>query len=164
MYKAIALFAAFGLTACTEAPGAFPPLGKRPIESRSDAEPAPPAADTAPDPALDREIAALTASIDANRAAFDAGAAKAEAAAKVPGAQSVGSDSWVGAQAAIADIDTLRGDSLGYVVDLDKLAADRSESGKDPYAPLDAARTRAQKQYDGEAAKIAAIKAIIGEK
>ncbi len=164
MLKAIALLAAFGLVACTEAPGTFPPLSKRPIESRSDAEPAPPAADTAPDPALDKEIATLTAALDANKAAFDAGAAKAETAARVPGAQSVGSDAWVGVQAAIAEIDTLRGDTLGQLVDLEKLATDRGDNGMQPYAPLDAARARAQSQLDGQVAKIAAIKASIGEK
>ncbi|MES2095698.1 MAG: hypothetical protein V4459_02980 [Pseudomonadota bacterium] len=165
MNRSIVLLLAFFSTGCLEATDKYPSLAQRPIETRSDAEPAPaPAAAPAPDAALDAKVAAFDAAIGKNAGDFATAAARADTAAKAPGAQAVGSDSWVGAQAGLADLESLRGDMLGTLTDLEKLATDRGEAGVAPYPALDAARVRAQAQLDLELAKIAAIKALLGEK
>lgn len=162
MFKRIAPFAALAVAACTT-PGAYPSLALRPIETRSDDVVAPPPAAVVADPALDQKIATLTGTLAGNDAAFATGAVKAESAAKVPGAQSVGSDPWVGAQAAIADLGVLRGDTLGMMTDLEEMVGDRGVAGLPPYPSLDAALARARAQLDMQEKKIAAIKAILGE-
>ena len=164
MFKPFALALVLVAAGCTEPSGKYPSLALRPIESRSDAEVTPPVAPVAADPALDQQIATTTATLATNNGAFASGAAKAEAAAKRPGSQSVGSDTWVAAQAALADIDALRADTMGIQVDLERLATDRGEAGTAPYPALDDARAKAQAQLDAQIARIAAIKAILGEK
>ena len=160
----LALAPAVIATGCTEPPGAYPSLAPRAVENSLIGDPVVVQPAATPDAALDAKVAALTATLDTNNAAFTTGAAKAEAAAKSPGAQSVGSDSWVSAQAALADIDALRADTLGIQVDLEQLATDRGRNGAPPYPTLDAARARADTQSDAQVARIAAIKAILGEK
>jgi hypothetical protein len=165
MNRSIVLVLAFVTTGCLEATDKYPSLAQRPIETRSDAEPeAAPAAAPAPDAALDAKVAGYDATIAKNASDFTAAAARADTAAKAPGAQAVGSDTWVGAQAALAEIESLRGDMLGTLTDLEKLATDRGEASVAPYPALDAARARAQTQLDLELTKIASIKALLGEK
>jgi hypothetical protein len=164
MQKRIALLLVLGLAGCTEAPGAYPSLALRPIESRTDAEPEVVTPVATPDPALDRKIAAIGAKLSASDAAFSASAATAETAARVPAAQAVGSNEWVRAESALADLDSLRADTLGAVTDIDQLTAERGVAGDPPYPALDDARARAQAQLGAQQAKIAAIKAILGEK
>jgi hypothetical protein len=165
MNRSIALVLAFLTTGCLEATDKYPSLAQRPIETRSDAEPEPaPAAAPAPDAALDTKVAAYDAAIAKNASDFAAAAVRADASARAPGAQAVGSDSWVGAQAVLAEIESLRGDMLGALTDLEKLATDRGEAGVPPYPALDTARARAQTQLELEMTKIAAIKVLLGEK
>lgn len=163
MFKRIAPFAAIMLAACTT-PGEYPSLALRPIETRTDDVVAPAPAPVVADPALDQKIATLTGTLASNDAAFAAGAVKAEAAAKVPGAQAIGSDAWVGAQAAIAELGVLRGDTLGLMTDLEELSGDRGAAGLAPYPALDIALAKARTQLDAQEKRIAAIKAILGEK
>ena len=168
MNRSIALVLAIllpGLTSgCLEATDKYPSLAQRPIETRSEAEPEPAPVVVAPDAALDAKVAGYETAMAKNVSDFAAASARADTAAKAPGAQAVGSDSWVGAQAALAEIESLRGDMLGTLTDLEKLATDRGEAGVPPYPALDAARAKAQAQLDMELAKIAAIKALLGEK
>jgi hypothetical protein len=164
MSKRIAMFLALGLVGCTEAPGAYPSLALRPIESRSDAEPEVATPVAAPDAELDKKIAAIDAKLGASEAAFSASAATAEAAARAPAAQAVGSNEWVRAESALADLDSLRVDTLGAVTDLDQLTSERGVAGDPPYPALQAALAKAQAQLDVQQKKIAAIKAILGEK
>lgn len=164
MFKPFALVLILLTAGCAEAQGKYPSLALRPIESRSDAEVDTPPAPLVADPALDQKIATLTTALATNDTDFTAGAAKAEAAARKPGSQSVGSDAWVAAQAALADIDALRADTLGIQVDLERAATDRGEAGAPPYPTLDDARAKAQAQLDAQVARMDAIKAILGEK
>ncbi len=163
MFKRIVPLAALSLAACATS-DAYPSLALRPIELRGDAVAAPAPAPVAPDPALDQKIAALSGQLATNDAAFTAGTAKAEAAIKVPGAQAIGSDAWVGAQASIADLGVLRGDTLGYQTDLEQLAGDREAAGLPPYPTLDTLLTQARGQLEAQDKKIAAIKLALGEK
>ena len=164
MHKRIALLLAVGLAACTETPGAYPSLALRPIESRSNAEPEIVTPVAEPDAALDKKIAAIGARLAASEAAFGASAATAESAARTPAAQAVGSNEWVRAESALADLDSLRVDTLGAVTDIDQLSAERGVAGDPPYPALDDARAKAQAQLDAQQKRIAAIKAILGEK
>ena len=164
MQKRIALLLALGLAGCTEAPGAYPSLALRPIESRSNAEPETVTPAAAPDPALDKKVAAIREKLAVSASAFDASAATAEAAARKPAAQAVGSNEWVNAESALADLDSLRVDTLGAVSDLDQLSGLRGVAGDPPYPALEDARTAAQAQLDAQQKRIAAIKAFLGEK
>jgi hypothetical protein len=152
-------------TACTEARGVYPSLALRPIESRSDAEPvAPPPGPVAADPALDTQIATAMAAVDKAHAAYATAADKAESAAGKPGSQLVGSDSWVGAQAALADLDAQRSETLTASSSLEQLITGRGVAGEPPYPPLDDAYAKAQAVADAEVKRTAAIKARLGEK
>ena len=164
MKTRIALLLALGLVGCTETPGAYPSLALRPIESRSNAEPEMVTPVAAPDAELDRKIAAIATKLAASEAAFAASAATAETAARTPAAQAIGSNEWVSAESALADLDSLRVDTLGAVTDLDQLSAERGVAGDPAYPALDDARARAQAQLEAQQKKIAAIKAILGEK
>lgn len=152
-------------TACTEAPGVYPSLALRPIESRSDAEPAAsPQGPVTPDPALDARIATTLAAADKAHAAYAAAADKTESAASKPGSQLVGSDSWVGAQAALADLDAQRNETLTATAQLEQMVTDRGLAGELPYPTLDDAYAKAQALVDAEIKRTAAIKARLGEK
>lgn len=164
MSKRTAILLMLGLVGCTEAPGTYPSLALRPIESRSDAEPEVVTPVAEPDPELDKKIAAIVAKLGASEAAFAASAATAESATRSPAAQAVGSDEWVRAESALADLDSLRVDTLGAVTDLDQLAGERGVTGDPPYPALDEARAKAQAQLEAQQAKVAAIKAVLGEK
>ena len=164
MSKRIAILLTLGLVGCTEAPGTYPSLALRPIESRSDAEPEVVTPVAAPDAALDKTIAAIGAKLGASEAAFAASAATAESAARSPAAQAVGSNEWVRAESALADLDSLRVDTLDAITELDQLTAERGVAGDPPYPTLDDTRTKAQAQMETQQTKISAIKAILGEK
>lgn len=149
---------------CAEQTDKYPSLALRPIETRSDAEPVAPVVAATPDAALDAQIGTLTAKLAQIDRDFVAGAAKADAAARTKGAQATGSDQWLAAQSLLAELEGLRGDSLGMVADLERMVTDRGTAGQPPYPALDELRAKAQAQVDGEIEKIAAIKAQLGEK
>jgi hypothetical protein len=164
MSKRIVMFVALGLVGCTEPPGTYPSLALRPIESRSDAEPEVVTPVAAPDAELDKKVAAIGAKLAASEAAFAASAATAESAARSPAAQAVGSNEWVRAESALADLDSLRVDTLDAITELDQLTSERGVAGDPPYPVLDDTRAKAQAQMETQQTKITAIKAILGEK
>jgi len=151
-------------TACTESTDKYPSLAPRPIESRSDAIATPPAPIATPDAALDAQLASRAAKLAQIDRDFAAGAARAETAAKARGALAVGSDQWVAAQSELAQLEGLRGDALGEVSDLERMVTDRGAAGAPPYPTLDDLLAKAQVQVDAEVTRIAAIKAMLGEK
>ena len=165
MLRALSLSLFILAAGCTEAPGVYPSLAKRPIESRPDTPPEPPAPETAkPDPALDAQIRTLLAQLAKADSDFADAAAKVERAAAVSGSRTVGSDAWIGAQAALADLEMRRGDSQSVLTDLERLVTDRGVAGEPPYPALDAARAKAQAQADAQNARLSAVKARLGEK
>ncbi|MEH3104013.1 MAG: hypothetical protein PGN12_08915 [Sphingomonas phyllosphaerae] len=139
------------LAACASDPTVYPSLAPRPVEKLGFAEPATPApAPAAQDPALDSKLAAITAKGTAAARDFDRAAAKAETLARAARGAKVGSDAWIAAQTAIADLDALRssyGDSVGA---LDELASTRAAALQPAYPALEqslaAARATAQAQ------------------
>ncbi|WP_299424191.1 hypothetical protein [Sphingomonas bacterium] len=158
------LFLVVLLAAGCAAADKYPSLALRPIESRSDDEVVTPVAAATPDAALDAQLGTVSAKLAKIDTDFAAISARADTAAKAPGAQAVGSDQWLAAQSALAEMDGLGGDTLGTVSDLEQMTTARGEAGQPPYPALDALRARAQDQADAETAKVAAIKALLGEK
>jgi hypothetical protein len=156
----LVLFAA----GCAQSTDKYPSLALRPIETRSEAETVTPAPEATPDAALDANLATMSAKLAQLDTDFTATAAKADAAASARGAQATGSDQWLAAQGALAELEGMRGDTLGAVTDLEKLITGRGEAGQPPYPALDALRDKAQAQFDAEGAKIVAIRALLGEK
>jgi hypothetical protein len=159
----LAAFAGFALTVsgCAERHATqYPSLLPRPIESRSDAEPpAAPVAAAEPDPALDKRIADTVASLDGAKKDFAIGAARAEALAKAAQGQPVGSDRWLDAQTALAELDVFRATASAALTDLEDATIARAAEGKPPYPTLEAAREAAQAELDMETAKIETVQA-----
>ncbi len=159
MFRALAPLAPLALlAACASDPTVYPSLAPRPVEKLGFAEPAtPPPAPTAQDPALDRELAAIT--VKGNTAArdFDKAAARAETLARAARGAKVGSDAWITAQTAIADLDALRssyGDTVGA---LDDLAVLRAAALQPAYPALEQALVDARATAQTQTERIDAL-------
>lgn len=140
--------------------GGYPSLGPRAVERTGFEEPAvaAPAPVTA-DPALDAKLAEVAGRLDAVAKGYATDAGRAEAAARVAGARTVGSEAWLTAQTALAALDDWRAQASGLTTDLEALAGEREGSVGTPYPALDALRTRAAAEADREAAGIASLSA-----
>jgi len=163
MKRFVAPLIVLSAAGCAQPTDKYPSLALRPIESRSDAETVTPVPEATPDAALDTQLAAMKSKLARIDADFATTTAKADAAAQARDARTTGSDQWLAAQGSLAELEGLRGDTMGMVADLEKMIADRGEANQPPYPALDALRTRAQTQVDSEIEKIAAIKARLGE-
>ncbi|MEG3086064.1 hypothetical protein [Sphingomonas sp. PB4P5] len=141
----------------------FPSLLPRPIESRSDAEPVAPVVVAEPDPALDAQIATTMAAVETSTRDFAAAAARAESAARAARGAAVGSDRWLDAQTALADLDVFRADSSALVTGLDDAQIARAVDGKPPYPALETARAAAHAALDAQTARITAVQASLPE-
>ena len=127
------------LAACTTPNGEYPSLLPRPIESRDDAEPVRPDPVAAPDAALDSRIAQKrSAAADAAKR-FQAAAGAAESRVAVARGVPAGSEAWVAAQTALADLDAIRSETVELVTDLEEIASARAQAGTAAYPALDAA-------------------------
>jgi hypothetical protein len=140
----------------------YPSLLPRAIETRSDAEPAvaPPAAVVA-DPAIDAKLASYATSLAKTDRAFTPAADRAEAAARVAQGGAVGSDHWLDAQTALAELDTYRSDLSALLTDIEQLAIDRAAAGQPDYPGLEELRVKVKASSDAESARIAAIQAML---
>lgn len=139
----------------------FPSLLPRAIEKRSDAEPVVEVPVAAPDPALDARIATTQAAMTSGKRDFAMAAARAESATRAARGAAVGSDRWLDAQTALAELDVFRATSSGLVTDLDELLVARAADGKPPYPALDTARAAAQAELDAETAVIGRLQAAM---
>jgi len=148
---------------CTGADTAhYPSLLPRPIEARSDAEPAPPPPVAAvADPALDAKLAGYAASLDKTDKAFAPAADRAEAAARVAQGGAVGSDHWLDAQTALAELDTYRSDLSAMLTDIEQLAIDRAAAGQPDYPALEELRDKVKAAFEAESARIGTIQAML---
>lgn len=127
------------LAACTTVDEGYPSLLPRPIESRDDAEPVRPDPVAIPDSALDARIAQKrTAAADAAKR-FQAAAIAAETRVAVARGVAVGSEAWVAAQTALADLDAVRGETVELVTELEQEASARAQAGTPAYPALDVA-------------------------
>lgn len=141
-----ALFLASLLLAGCAGPEGFPSLAQRPIESRPETIPAPPEPVAAPDPALDGQIAELTAALAAAASAFRTAAARVERSVLAGRTGGVGSEAWITAQTALSAMEGARASSTAALVDLEQLAIARAAAGLPPYPALQTALAAAEEQ------------------
>jgi hypothetical protein len=157
----IALLLATGLAGCTETGSHYPSLLPRAIESQSLAEPERPAPVATPDAALDTRIAALVAELDKAGKDFTAVAQDAEARIAVARGLPQGSDGWLDAQAAMAQVDAARAAVASTLAELEQMAIDRGAGGQVLYPALDAAIAKASALAEAQAARNASLEAAL---
>lgn len=127
--------------ACTTPDGGYPSLLPRPIESRDDAEPVRPDPVATPDAALDARITQKRAAAADAAKRFQTAAITAESRVAVARGVPAGSEAWVAAQTALADLDAIRGGTVELLTELEQEASARAQAGITAYPALDAAIT-----------------------
>lgn len=127
------------LAGCSAANDGYPSLLPRPIESRDEAEPVRPDPVAVPDAALDTRIGEKRAAGAAAAKRFQEASIAAESRIAVARGVAEGSEAWVAAQSALAELDTIRGETVGLVTELEQEALTRAQAGMPAYPPLDAA-------------------------
>lgn len=138
------------LAGCAQPSTRFPSLLPRAIETRDDSEPMPGSPAIVADPALDARLTTALAALAKTRADFETQAARAEQLVKAAQGKPAGSEAWLDAQSALADLDVLRVQSSSTLTDLERDAIDRAAEGHPPYPALEAARAQATTQHDDE--------------
>lgn len=154
------LFAAL-LSACATPRGEYPSLLPRPIERISLAEPMRPVPVATPDAALDAKITTLMRGIAAATTAFDAAVGRARPLVRAAAGAAQGSERWLGAQVALAELDVARTAIDTPLADLERLAIDRAAAGTPPYPTLDAALAKATDAAKAQRATIATLGASL---
>ena len=139
----------------------YPSLAPRAVEKLGFAEPEVPQQTAAPDPALDRKIAAQQAALRDIATGFDTAARSAETAARKAKGQAVGSDAWLEAQSELATLDDWRAQASSLVTDTDTMITDRAATLAPVYTPLAALKDAADKEAARQAERIDAIEAMI---
>jgi len=147
------------LAGCAQPSARFPSLLPRAIETRDDSEPMPASPAIAADPALDARVATALAALAKTRADFEAQATRAEALVKAAQGKPAGSEQWLDAEVALADLDVLRVQSSSTLTDLETDAIDRAAAGHPPYPALEAARAQAMTQHDDQGTIIRTLEA-----
>lgn len=146
------------LTGCTGRRD-YPSLLPRAIETRNDAEPVRSAPVAQPDPALDAQISAARDALSRSASGFATALDQATAlVARAKGA-AAGSEPWLDAQTALADLDILRAESATRTSDLELLTIERASKIAPPYPALDAAYADAKAQLQAQEAQITALTA-----
>ena len=150
------------IAACASDPTVYPSLAPRPVEKLGFEEPTPPPpSPTGPDTALDAALASnarqrVTAARDFNRAAD-----RADRLVRAARDARVGSDAWIAAQSAIADLDALRS-TYGDTIDaLDELARSRAAALQPAYPALDEALDAARATARAQTSRIDALGAAL---
>lgn len=127
------------LAACTAENDGYPSLLPRPIESRDESEPVRPDPVVVPDAALDARIVQKREAAAAATRRFQAAAITAETRVAIARGMAEGSELWVAAQSALAELDAIRGETVELVTELEQDAAARAQAGTPAYPALDAA-------------------------
>lgn len=150
------------LAGCAVPEGPFPSLAPREVEKLGFAEPTPPSpAPVAPDPALDARLADNARERQAAIKAFDTGADRAVRLARVARGAKAGSEPWLDAQTALAELDALRArhqDALGVLEDM---ALARAQALEPAYPGLEAALKDARAASAAQTRRIDAIVASL---
>ncbi|WP_156818831.1 hypothetical protein [Sphingomonas sp. Mn802worker] len=146
------------LAGCAVPEGPYPSLAPRPVEKLGFAEPAPPApAPVRPDPALDARLADNARERAAAVAAFDIGASRAERLARAARGAKAGSEPWLDAQTALAELDTLRARHQDALSVLEDMASMRAQALEPAYPALEAALKTARDTSTAQTRRIDAI-------
>lgn len=161
MIRTLPVLVVIALTGCSTTRGDYPSLQPRPIESRSDAEPVVAPVVVVPDPALDTKVAEATKALAVSHAAFDA--ADQASAARIGAARraAVGSDAWLDAQTALAELDEHRSRTLDLLADAEALASARAAEGLPLYPSLEAVRVDTEVELDRQTKVVAERKAAV---
>ena len=158
----LAALSAVALAGCVTQPSTrYPSLLPRAIEQRSDSEPEVTTAIVAPDPATDAVLRDIRTVLDRAVASFDPAASNAERLSATARGAAVGSDRWIAAQTALAELDGYRATTSSAVTDVDTLALARAADGKPDYPAIATVQTAAQTALDAQTARIAAIAATL---
>jgi hypothetical protein len=140
----------------------YPSLLPRAAEKQSLAEPVAPAPEAAvADPALDVQIAQALRTLQERTAAFDAAATRAATRVAAAGRSPAGSEAWLDAQVALAELDTARSATLDVVSTLDDLAGTRAMALAPDYPALTAALDRARAKGDAQRARIIELQGVL---
>ncbi|MBX9813704.1 MAG: hypothetical protein K2X76_03295 [Sphingomonas sp.] len=137
----------------------YPSLLPRAIETRDDAEPVRPAPVAAPDSALDAQIAEARAALARSAASFASYLERAAALVARAKSGPAGSEAWLDAQAALADLDVLRAESSARTSDLELLTIERAATNAPAYPALDAAYAEARAQLKDQVERTTALAA-----
>jgi hypothetical protein len=161
------VIAALLLGGCSLPDGEFPSLAKRPYETDN-----PVAEPTAEPEQLSTKLPTeLSASVDAMMArhqkaesAFRAALGRTRQVAQSAAGAATGSESWAVAQVELSRLDTLRGDSVAALSDLDELISGQREKGADSglLDLLDKPKTAIANDVAAQAAEIEALARLIG--
>jgi len=142
--------------------GHYPSLLPRPIESRSNAEPvAPPPPVATPDAPTDAKLAALQKTLGESASAFAPAADRAEQAAQAAKGQAAGSEAWITAEMALAELDGYRATTSATLTDVEEMAIERAAAMQPAYPGIEALRAAADVQLTAQSARIAAIQAML---
>lgn len=153
------------LSGCAErTAGRYPSLLPRPIEGTSITEPeAPPIAPATPDAPTDAKLATLKASLAESESAFVPATVRAEQAASAAKGQPAGSELWITAQSALAELDGYRATTSATLTDIEDLAIGRATAGQPDYPGVETLRAAAEAQLKTQSARIAVIQATLPE-
>jgi len=157
-HVSLLLCAALLTSACAVTEGPYPSLAPRPAEKLGFAEPpAPPPALVVADPGLDTRLADNARERAAAVRAFDAGAARADRLVRAARGARAGSDAWLDAQTALAELDALKArhqDALGVLEDA---AAMRAQALQPAYPALEQALDAARAASTAQTRRIDAL-------
>ncbi len=153
------------LCGCAEqTTGRYPSLLPRPIEATSVAEPeSPPPAPVVADPAVDAKLVALRATLADSARAFAPAAERAEQTATAAKGMPAGSEGWITAQSALAELDGYRATTSATLTDIEDMAIERATAGQPDYPGIETLRTEANAQLQAQSARITAIQAMLPE-
>ncbi|WP_132907951.1 hypothetical protein [Sphingomonas sp. BK235] len=158
----LALIALPLISGCSADPSGYPSLAPRPIEKMGFEEPAtPPPAPIAADPALDSRLTAIAATRAAAARAFDAAADRAATRTTAARGAAVGSERWLDAQTAVAELDSLRSTHADSVGQLEELAAARAQALQPAYPALDQALDAARATAAAQTRRIDSLAAAL---
>jgi len=164
LLPAPALFLAtlpLALSACADASHSYPSLLPRPIETRDTAEVVHVAPPVVADPVLDATIAGLTKTLAQVAGNWTQPARSTAIKVAAARGQPIGSDAWLDAQTALAELDQLRAQTLAALGTAEETAIARAGDGQQPYPALETLRVRASAQLDAETKEIAERQALL---
>lgn len=157
------------LAACTAPTGDFPSLAPRPVEQRSDAEPAPPQVTPAPaDPALAAQLAGILAAARKGDADFTAALPATQRAVSAARGAGPSSDAWIAAQTQISGLDSARAPTAGAMTEIDSLyvsLADRAsqDARLGGVAEAAAAQSEVESIYNRQVERLAALRSALSQ-
>ena len=158
----LALAALALLAGCAAQDAGYPSLAPRAVETASFAEPlTPPPAVAAADPALDARIAETGRARVAAMESFTAVSDRAERLARAARGAGAGSEPWIAAQTALAELDALRAQHQDAVGALEDMAAARAQALQPAYPALEQALVEARAATAAQTRRIDAIAALL---